>query len=229
MNASGRWSQLTQYSPQKNQGKWIGLKGHFREAQAPNSVDLYFFPGGYCGVQPVSVDAINACAMVRADAAHSLDEVFDRHPELRRRSSNWSPLFPAISTSPLYFRPPQTEGGGMLLAGDSAAFIDPFAGDGISLAMLSGTLVAESLIPFFQGKSSWESARQEYAAAYHKQFATAFRNAARVRKVLTAPALIQSMLLSLAGIGPFSRAIVRGTRASGHRHTGASGNQKDQD
>ena len=212
VNASGRWSQLTQHAAKKNQSKWIGLKGHFCEAQAPNSVDLYFFNGGYCGVQPVSESSVNACAMVRADAARSLEDVFSMHPELRKRSRNWSPLFPAISTSQLYFRQPQTDSNSMLLAGDAAAFIDPFAGDGISLALHSGTLAAESLVPFLQGRGSWEDAKQHYGNAYRKQFAPAFRNAARVRKVLTAPPLIQSMLLSLAGISPFSRALVRSTR-----------------
>ena len=226
VNASGRWSQLTQRDAD-NPTRWIGLKGHFRESQAPNSVDLYFFNGGYCGVQPVSENSVNACTMVRADTARSLEEVFSLHPELRRRSMNWSPLFPPISTSPLYFRPPRTESNGMLLAGDAAAFIDPFAGDGISLAMHSGTLAAESLMPFLQGNSSWESVKERYGAAYHKQFAPAFRSAARVRKVLTAPPLIQSMLLSVAGIGPLSRALVKRTRISepGDRDIRISGRQ----
>ncbi|HEY6253372.1 MAG TPA: NAD(P)/FAD-dependent oxidoreductase [Candidatus Angelobacter sp.] len=212
VNATGRWSQLTQQTTGKDGKKWIGLKGHFREEHAPNSVDLYFFNGGYCGVQPVSEESVNACAMVRADAARSLEDVFPMHPELEKRSRIWSPVFPAITTSQLYFRPPQTDCNGMLLAGDAAAFIDPFAGDGISLAMQSGTLAAESLAPFFQGKSSWESVKQQYGTTYRKQFGSAFRNAARVRKVLTARPLVQSMLLNLAGIGPFSRALVRSTR-----------------
>ena len=33
--------------------KWLGLKAHFTEQSPPQSVDLYFFPGGYCGVTPV--------------------------------------------------------------------------------------------------------------------------------------------------------------------------------
>lgn len=213
VNASGRWSQLTQHAVEKGQGKWIGLKGHFREAHAPTSVDLYFFGGGYCGVQPVSDQAVNACAMVRADTARSLEDVFILHPDLGKRSRNWSPLFPAVSTSPLYFRSPRTECNGMLLAGDAAAFIDPFAGDGISLALHSGTMAAESLLPFLRGTDSLGNVSREYGVAYRKQFSPAFRNAARVRKLLSAPPMIQSMLLSLAEIGPFSRALVRSTRA----------------
>jgi len=228
VNASGRWSQLTQHRERKSKDRWIGLKGHFSESDPSHSVDLYFFEGGYCGVQPVSKNAVNACAMVRPDAARSLEEVFSRQPELWLRSRNWEPLFPAISTSPLYFHQPQTESNGTLLAGDSAAFIDPFAGDGISLALHSGTLAAESLAPFFQGQCSLEEAKRKYRATYLEQFAPAFRNAARVRLMLSTPRLIRSMLVSMVGMEPFAKAIVRGTRArsSGHPVLGSPGPRK---
>jgi menaquinone-9 beta-reductase len=211
VNATGRWSQLTQHIS-KDKNRWIGIKGHFNEASPSLSVDLYFFDGGYCGVQPVSDEAVNACAMVRANAARSLEEVFSCHPELWRRSRDWTPLFPPITTSPLYFREPKIESNGMLMAGDSAAFIDPFAGDGISLALHSGALGAESVVPFLQGACSLAQAQERYAVSYGKQFAPAFRNAARVRMMLNAPPVIRSSLLRLAGIGPFARAIVRSTR-----------------
>ena len=51
-------------------------------------VDLYFLDGGYCGVQPVDLKTgpgsgrINACAMVRADVASTLSDVFQYHPAL---------------------------------------------------------------------------------------------------------------------------------------------------
>ena len=108
VNATGRWSKLTQFD-MVNKQNWLGLKAHFSESTPSPSVDLYFFPGGYCGVTPVGAKAVNACAMVRADAARSLEEVFSKEPELQRRSRHWKPLFAAVTTSPLYFREPETE------------------------------------------------------------------------------------------------------------------------
>ena len=54
VDATGRWSNLSprQSSPGP---KWLGIKGHFREAHPSKTVDLYFFDGGYCGVQPVDL------------------------------------------------------------------------------------------------------------------------------------------------------------------------------
>ena len=210
VNASGRWSQLTQFAHSKE--KWIGIKAHFREAAPSSSVDLYFFEGGYCGVQPVADNAVNASAMVRADVAHSLEEVFSKNADLWRRSCDWEPLFEAITTSPLYFRRPETQDQGMFLVGDSAAFIDPFAGDGISLALHSGELAARSVVKFLQSKCSLEEAHQQYHAAYSKQLAPAFRNAAQVRRFLSAPEWVRSVLLSIAGTKPVAKALVRRTR-----------------
>jgi flavin-dependent dehydrogenase len=212
VNATGRWSKLTQFEVVTKE-KWLGLKAHFTETSPPSSVDLYFFAGGYCGVTPVDSTTVNACAMVRADVARSLVEVFARSPELQHRSADWRPLFPAVTTSPLYFREPETECDGMLLAGDSAAFIDPFAGDGISLALQSGTLAAEVLALFIAGKCSLAEVRQQYRERYKMRFAPAFRNAARLRSAFSAPKWIRSTALALAAIPGVAKMLVKGTRA----------------
>ena len=213
VNASGRWSRLKQQGPPSNGARWIGIKEHFREPGPPASVDLYFFPGGYCGVQPVSNNAVNACAMVRSDVARTLPEVFALHPELARRSKDWEPLFPAVTTSGLIFREPATQDGGTLLVGDAAGFIDPFAGDGISLALHSGTLAAECLLGFLQGRLTPAEARACYRAGYMRRFTPAFRNAARLRRLLDAPAWIRSGILGLFGKEPLAGFIMRTTRA----------------
>lgn len=212
VNATGRWSKLTQFDVVGKE-KWLGLKAHFSEPSPPSSVDLYFFPGGYCGVTPVDAYSVNACAMVRADVARSLNEVFVQELELRRRSQNWRPLFPAVTTSPLYFREPETEADGMMLAGDAAGFIDPFAGDGISLALQSGVLAAKTIDPFLAGKYSWEQALREYRSAYSRRFVPAFRNAARLRSAFAAPKWARNTVFALAGIPSVGRMLMRRTRA----------------
>ncbi|MGC2695741.1 MAG: NAD(P)/FAD-dependent oxidoreductase [Candidatus Angelobacter sp.] len=212
VNATGRWSKLTQFEV-VNKQNWLGLKAHFSEASPPQSVDLYFFTGGYCGVTPVDANTVNACAMVRADVARSLEEVFASEPRLLRRSRDWQPMFPAVTTSPLYFHEPQTEADGMVLVGDAAGFIDPFAGDGISLALQSGTLAAQMLTPFLRGKYSLEQARLEYQTAYRKRFVRAFRNAARLRTALAAPRWMRSVALTVAAMPGIGQMLVRGTRA----------------
>jgi len=201
--AAGRWSNLSPKSSPTNghsSEKWLGVKAHFAEDSPHASVDLYFFEGGYCGVQPVRLAGshngrINTCAMVRADVARALPEVFARSPQLAERSRGWEPLMEPVTTSPLVFHEPKPTHDGMLLSGDAAGFVDPFVGDGISLALRSGALAAECLIPFFRGEISLPQATARYVGVYERRLALVFRNSSRVRRLLKLP-------------GPLRRSIV---------------------
>jgi flavin-dependent dehydrogenase len=178
INATGRWSNLRRPSLVESGSRWIGVKAHFAGEQAPPSTDIYFFDGGYCGVQPVSDGRLNASAMVRADLATSLQEVFARHPQLWLRSRAWEQVTETVTTSPLIHSAPEPVTDGVMNAGDAAGFIDPFTGDGISLALRSGMLAAECTI-----HGGWE----RYGREYRKRFARAFQTAAFTRKLSRAP------------------------------------------
>ena len=222
INATGRWSNLRNLSAPNtdNHSKWLGVKAHFSEPDPHLSVDLYFFEGGYCGVQPVTLAGtnpsegrVNACAMVRSDVARSLPEVLSLHTALKERSETWQPLGDPVSTSPLIFREPNPVQDGILLAGDSAGFVDPFVGDGISLALRSSALAAQSLIPFFQGRSSLEQAATHYANQYRGRLLPVFRNSSRIRRLLNLPRPIRRSVGHLLEATPsVSRLLVRWTR-----------------
>ena len=224
INGSGRWSNLTNLnaSPSKAERpeRWIGLKAHFAEPCPNPSVDLYFFDGGYCGVQPVEVNdapsgngRVNACAMVRADVASTLPDLFARHDSLRERSLRWQPLSDPVSTSPLLFRKPQPERDSILMVGDAAGFVDPFVGDGISLAVRSGSFAAECLMPFFAGEISLQRAVQDYCDTYRRKLAPVFRASSTLRRMLVLPRAVRIPLLFLLSRTPsVGRYLVRKTR-----------------
>jgi menaquinone-9 beta-reductase len=215
VDATGRWSNLMakrEFEVPKH--RWIGVKSHFIEREASRTVDLYHFPGGYCGVQPVDNDTVNACAMVRADVATSLPEVFERHPELRRRSFSWQMATNPVTTSPLIFREPCPQQGSILYAGDAAGFVDPFVGDGISLALHSGIAAAEALAPVWLKQCSPGSAAERYHAEYDRRFRPVFRRAAFVRHLFAMPKAVRILAARLARLPGVTEKLVRMTRAA---------------
>jgi len=219
VNASGRWSNLRQASNGQAEAKWIGLKAHFAEHSPAPSVDLYFFDGGYCGVQPVLLRTdsrqprINACAMVRADLASTLAEVFDLHPALRERAVHWQPLIDPVSVAPLLFGKPRPVHDGVLMVGDAAGFVDPFVGDGISLALRSGAMAAECLLPFLSGTVSLENAARRYAEEYERKLAPVFRSSSKIRRMLRWPRVARAPIVSLLSNFPATTGyLVRSTR-----------------
>ena len=219
VNASGRWSNLNPGAARNGQPRWIGVKGHFEEAAPPASVDLYFFDGGYCGVQPVDLRGdrgagrVNVCAMVRADVASSLQEVFIHNVALLERSRHWRQLGDAVSTSPLVFREPLPERDGVLIAGDAACFVDPFVGDGISLALRSGALAAQCLAPFFRGESGLREASRRYCDEYVQRFGPVFQNSSKIRRMLRLPRTVRRPVVALLGKVPaMTEYLVKKTR-----------------
>jgi len=220
VNASGRWSNLNPTPPPSaDRSRWIGIKGHFEEASPQASVDLYFFDGGYCGVQPVELRAdstsgrVNACAMVRADVASTLVEVFQQHPALLERSRQWRQLGDPVGTSPLLFREPQPERDGILRVGDAAGFVDPFVGDGISLALRSGALAVQCLVPFFRGETDLADASQRYCDEYALRFGAVFQNSSKIRRLLRLPPAVRGpMVALLTKVPAVTEYLVRRTR-----------------
>jgi flavin-dependent dehydrogenase len=210
--AAGRWSQFTPDRTIPPGPKWIGLKAHFREANPASSSDLYFFENGYCGVQPVAEDTVNACAMVRSDRATTLPEVFQSNPSLAERARDWEQLIPTVSTAPLVYRAPSATRGNVIFAGDAAAFIDPFVGDGISIALRSGQLAAHSINKFLSGETTIGEAVAHYQREYARQFEPLLSVASRVRSLLSLPLAARLAifeLLRLPGLIPF---VIRKTR-----------------
>lgn len=219
INASGRWSNLTAGAHANGNVRWLGLKAHFFETAPEISVDLYFFEGGYCGVQPVTLSGsgdearVNVCAMVRADVATNLLEVFAQNPDLQRRAGAWKPLTDPVSTSPLYFCPPEPVRDNVLMAGDAVAFVDPFVGDGISLALRSGAFATDCLIPFFADRMSLAQAAMHYRQCHGERLSSVYRVSSRIRRLLEVPRTIRVPLVALLERTPaITQYLVKKTR-----------------
>src|SRR5205085_8697981 len=127
---------------------------------------------------------INAFAMVRADMARTLTEVFACESNLAERSLPWMTATEEVTTAPLVFFPPSPTANDILLAGDAAGFIDPFVGDGISLALHSGAMAAAALI---DSGYQFAEAAARYRSEYERRLLPAFSNAARLRKLMSLP------------------------------------------
>jgi flavin-dependent dehydrogenase len=99
------------------------------------------------------------------------------------------------------------------LAGDAAGFVDPFIGDGISLALRSGTLAAQSLLPLFRGESSLPEAAAAYRDAYTKALLPIFRNSSKVRQLFKLPRIVRvPLVLFLGKVPSFTQYLVQKTR-----------------
>ncbi len=203
VNASGRWSRLSR--KHSSTAAWIGLKAHFA-GETNDSVDLYFLPNGYCGVQAVAPGVLNACALVLQGTARDLQDVFAQDVELLERARKWSRVTEVFATAPVYLGAGVPVIDEVLHVGDAAGFVDPFVGDGISLALRSGVLA---------GRCAGEVSPEAYANLYREAFDSIFRNAQRIRRLQKFPAFLHPLIIRGLGVQPLARHLFHQTRQAG--------------
>lgn len=201
INASGRWSRLNQQPDGK---PWIGLKAHFA-GDTDDAVDLYFFNDGYCGVQAISPGVLNACALMQQGSARQLEDVFRKDKRLLERSQSWRQTTETFATAPVYLGLRSPVQNGILQVGDAAGFVDPFVGDGISLALRSGYLAGCSVL---------DRTADQYAQLYLRAFSRIFRNTRAIRSALAASGPLRPWLLSAVRLPGIGRRVFLSTRTA---------------
>ncbi len=207
--ACGRWWKIEGFpSPalqERNSaaGPWLGAKAHFRGVTSRPAVEMFFFPGGYCGLAPVEDGITNACCLVHrrlvrgAGTAGAKDFAawiarVARHPALNERLRGGVQDGETVTTAPVRPARRRAASNGALLVGDAAGFLDPFTGDGISMALHSGRLAIEELARNLLGReSSMRAAARTYEQRLEESVERSYAVAGLVRALVRAPAVIQ--------------------------------------
>lgn len=230
--ACGRWwtidglsSPARQDLSQKGAG-WIGAKAHIASVPRRGKVEMYFFRGGYCGLAPIEDGACNVCCLVRRDwvrkrGATSLADFsawlvkMSGHPALEARLRGAVQISSVVTTAPVYLARGKAVQEGALLVGDASGFLDPFTGEGVSMALHSGRLAAQAIAQSLAEGFSEKHAAEIYERNLRRSVRRSYRIAAMARGVMCGPAWLQRLVTEpLPWIG---KSLVRETRWCGMR------------
>ena len=228
--ACGRWWAIDGLSSPTHRaslapGDWIGAKAHFEGIPPRDRVEMYFFHGGYCGLAPVEDGACNVCCLVRRERIREretkgLQNFADwllqaaHLPALEKRLRGAVQVSPVVTTAPVHLARRRAAQGGVLMAGDASGFLDPFTGEGISVALHSGRMAAQAV-----AKSLYEGLGDDRAAAiYGKNLSQAvgrsYRIAGIARSLLHGPLWLQGLVA--APLPWMGKRLVRETRWRGN-------------
>jgi menaquinone-9 beta-reductase len=195
---------------------FVGLKAHFRGPHTGTRIDLFTFPGGYCGMSAVEGGVVNVCLLVQQDVFHRAGGVNEfvawmasQNPLLGEWLAQAEMLYPRwLSISQVTFAPKNPVEGGLLMAGDSAALIAPLAGNGMAMALRSGEMAARYAAELLSGTQTLDAYAHEWRAAFGERL----RLAGFLQAVLLRPALLEPGLRLLNTIPALGSYFVHHTR-----------------
>jgi flavin-dependent dehydrogenase len=225
VDATGRSRSLVRrldhVAQEKKPAKIVAFKTHLAGADlTPGACEIYAYRGGYGGCNKVENDLYNLCFIAAAedtkrlgsDPERVMSEVVFTNKRAAEAMAGARVVKPWLAVPIERFgRGELVPAKGLLTVGDSAAFIDPFTGSGMLLALESAKIASKAIIgnrnDFSQVENNY---RKHYALAFDRRLwvCSMLRHAAFV------PFLAEATI-SLLGISTsFRRRLARMTRFS---------------
>jgi len=199
----------------------FGCKVHLRAVDGMRELgELFFFRDGYGGMCDVENGRTNLCFITteatlreaKGDRERLLELTMRSNPAARRRLRNAVIDGEWLGTGPItYGRRRPTPG--VISIGDAGAFIDPFTGSGILLALSSGELAAEAISQaFYAGVSDVEVIAKRYDRLHRAKFSWRFRACAVLRAVAFSPTARNALVTAMTRWRPLTKLIAQSTR-----------------
>ena len=222
--ALSRLIQRRDENPIPKKPKLVAFKNHLSGAEIePDVCEIYVFNGGYGGLSPIENEKANLCFIVRAELSKDflssgghIDFVASRNARaaatLRRAAGNGEWLAVPISS---FGKADHRKADNLICIGDAAAFIDPFTGSGMLMALESSEVLAEVLNKY--GLSS-----PVIATAYDRAHARKFRNrlvaSSVLRRAAFMPRLATAAIAVTGASDRLREKLARATRSGSNGH-----------
>lgn len=227
IDATGRSRILARQHDGGKRGRanFVAFKCHLENANVrEGDCEIYAYRGGYGGASRVENGLHNLCFIISSEVAKEFsgnaDELLRKivFKNQRAEQSLWDSRFVddwlAVPIEN-YGRAGLSPANGLLTIGDAAAFIDPFTGSGILLALESAKLAADVIVDGFTGTNSMQSFETiacEYRARYAAAFDQRLRISSFVRHVAFVPFLAETVIKGLSLSRSLTRHIAAATR-----------------
>ena len=230
IDATGRSRSLARQldnNAAKKPAPFIAFQAHVKGTRLEKETcEIYFYPGGYGGFSIVEHGLYNACFIVStadvkamgSDVKRVVNEVVCKNSRAAYTFGAIEPVsdWQAVALDRFGHRD-MVPAYGLLTIGDAAAFIDPFTGSGILMALESGELAAGTLtrnLEAIRKGGSFDVLAQEYLLLHQKRFNSRLRMSGLLRRAAFIPQLAEAVIFLVGASKSLRRAVARATHHS---------------
>jgi flavin-dependent dehydrogenase len=168
---------------------WLAVKAHYSGEFPNDTVGLYNFEGGYCGVSKVENDVVNICYLASYDSFKKYrnteeyqNQIVSKNPHLKLIFDSAKMIFEVpLTISQVSFSKKKLLENHILMIGDSAGLIHPLCGNGMAMAIHSAKIVSELIGDFYINKIK---TRDELEKKYVNKWSINFKKRLRIGRIL---------------------------------------------
>ncbi len=197
----------------KNGNQLVGFKSHFRNVSLEkNRCEIYFFRGGYGGLNYVENEIANHCFLVQSqlvkefngNADAIVNEVIFKNKRAKETLENATAMFDWLAVSVSGFGVKNLNPTDNLFAvGDAGAFIDPFTGSGMLMALESAEILAKCIS---------QNQLENYKQLHHEKFRQRLRVCSVLRRAAFVPNFAKIAISALSFSKKAQEILARSTR-----------------
>jgi flavin-dependent dehydrogenase len=235
IDATGRGRVLCrkviEHKADVKRSKMIAFKAHFKKTDVEaGTCEIYVYRGGYGGLSSVGGDIANLCFIVTAkdvqrcnsDADKVLTEIVMKNRRASTTLTNAVRYSEWLSASWQGFgRFDPSPATGLLAIGDSAAFIDPFTGSGMLMALDTAEMVSRTIVRYrnkLGSENSLKALSGSYAHEYSRKFSSRLRLCSFLRRAAFSPVLAESVIALCNNSTRLKTILAKATRGPGDHH-----------
>jgi flavin-dependent dehydrogenase len=202
----------------KTQNRLVGFKTHLSDVEMePGRCEIYFFRGGYGGLNYVEKGMGNHCFLIKAeivkefggDAEKILQNVIFQNRRARETMQHSRPTYEWLAVAVDGFGLKSLNPAPNLIAvGDAGAFIDPFTGSGMLMALESGEILAGAV----EKNLTTAQIAENYRILHTAKFRQRLRVCRLMRQAAFAPNMAKWIISILSLTEKPRRILARATR-----------------
>ena len=235
IGAQGKRSNLDRVLGRKflvERSPYVGVKCHFAGMDPCDSVELYLFPGGYCGVVGIEDERTNICLLATERALRRnggrpgklIEAARRENPFLADSMRDASAFEDSLLTiGQVPFIPKEQVAKGVFMVGDSAGVMAPFLGAGVAGAMRSAVVCADLVAQAMKGKQTLRSAQLNYESWWRRHYRANQRWGHLASRLLCRPTVGEMGIEVLNRLPAVGALIYRQTRSRDSHRCAAAG------
>lgn len=199
---------------------YVGIKYHIKYNFQNDLIQLHNFKNGYCGISKIEDDVCCLCYITDAENLKANngsikqmeEQVLKQNPQLKKYLENGEFLFKEpVTISQVKIGAKAAVNSHILMLGDTAGFIAPLSGNGMSIALRGSYLTHFMLIDFLEKNISRQALEIKYAKMWNKNFKRRVVFSKSLQKLLSNVSLTNLAISTLSRFPFLMKQVVKQT------------------